>query len=98
MLLRAAILGLLLYAAPVLRADEVLDRIVATVNGHVILLSDWQDEVRYECFVAGRSLQSVTAQDRKGGLNRLIDQELLREQMGATEFKPTSPEAVEKQF
>ena len=95
---RAAILGLLLFAAPVLRAGEVLDRIVATVNGRAILQSEWQDEVRYECFVAGRALQSLTPQDRQGALNRLIDQELLREQMRATEFKSSNSEEVEKQI
>jgi hypothetical protein len=97
MLERAAILGLFLIAVPVLHAGEVLDGVAVTVNGHVILQSDWQDEVRYECFVAGRALQTVTPQDRKAVLDRLIDQELLREQMGSTEFKPASPEEIEKQ-
>src|SRR6266478_5947326 len=95
---RAAIFGLLLSAATLLRAGEVLDRIIVTVNGHPILRSDWQDEVRYESFAAGRSLQNVTPQDRKGALDRLIDQELLREQMNPAESNPTPPEEVEKQF
>jgi len=98
MIRAAAILGLILIVAPVLRAGEVLDGIAVTVNGHVILQSDWQDEVRYECFVAGKRLQGVTALDRKGALDRLIDQELLREQVSVSEFKPPSPEEVEKQF
>jgi hypothetical protein len=98
MLYRDAIFGLLLLAATVLRAAEVLDRLVVTVNGHAILQSDWQDEVRYESFVAGRSLTGVTPQDRKGALDRLIDQELLREQMNPAESVPTSPEEVEKQL
>jgi len=97
MIERAAILGLFLVAVPVLHAGAVLDGIAVTVNGHVILQSDWQDEVRYECFVAGCALQNVTPQDRKAALDRLIDQELLREQMGSAEFKPPSPEEVEKQ-
>jgi hypothetical protein len=98
MLPRSAIVGLLLFAAPFLRAGEVLDRIVVTVNGPPILQSDWQEEVRYESFVAGRALQSVTPQDRKGALDRLIEQELLREQMTPAESKAVSPEEVEKQF
>jgi hypothetical protein len=48
--------------------------------------------------VAGRSLQGATPQDRKGALDRLIDQELLREQMNPAEAVPTSPEEVEKQL
>ena len=98
MIRAAAILGLILFIAPVLRAGEVLDGIAVTVNGHVILQSDWQDEVRYECFFAGRPLQGVTTEDRKSALDRLIDQELLREQISVSEFKPPSPEEVEKQF
>src|SRR5260221_10179145 len=98
MIRRAAILGLLLFAAHALRAGEVLDGIAVTVNGRAILQSDWQDEVRYERFVAGRPLASATDQDRKGALDRLIDQELLREQMTAADLKSVSPEEVEKQF
>jgi peptidyl-prolyl cis-trans isomerase SurA len=98
MIRAAATLLLILFAAPVLRAGEVLDGIAVTVNGHVILQSDWQDEMRYESFVAGKPLQGVTPEDRKGALDRLIDQELLREQMSVSEFKPPSPEEVEKQF
>jgi hypothetical protein len=98
MLHRAAIFGLLLSAATLLRAGELLDRIVVTVNGHAILQSDWQDEVRYECFVSGRALDGVTPKDRKGALDRLIDQELLREQMNPAESNPTPPEEAEKQF
>jgi hypothetical protein len=98
MIRRSAILGLLFIALPLLYAGEVLDGIAVTVNGRAILQSDWQDEVRYECFVAGRPLASVTPQDRKDALDRLIDQELLREQMSAADLKSVSPEEVEKQF
>ena len=85
MVTRVLIFGLLMLAAPLLRAGELLDRIVATVNGHAILLSDWQDEVRYEAFIAGRKLQAVTAQDKKAALDRLTDRELLREQEDTAE-------------
>jgi SurA N-terminal domain len=98
MIHRAAILGLLFFAVPISHAGEVLDRIVVTVNGRAILQSDWQDELRYECLAAGRTLQRVTPQDRKGALDRLVDQELLREQMGTAEFQPASSEGVEKQI
>ena len=67
-------------AVPAAQAGDVIDRIVATVNGHVILQSDWDDAVRYEAFVEGRPLGQVTDQDRGRALDRLIDQELLREQ------------------
>jgi hypothetical protein len=84
--------------APTLRAGEVLDRMVATVNGHAILQSDWNDEVHYECFMSGRPLADLTTEDRRAAFERLIDQELLREQMGSTDFKPASSEEVAKQM
>jgi hypothetical protein len=68
------------------RAGDVLDRIVATVNNHIILQSEWQDAVRYEAFVSGRALDQVSSADRKTALDHLIDQELLREQMRSSGF------------
>ena len=75
-------------------AAEVIDRIVATVNGHIILLSDWEDSLRYEAFSAGRPLDSITTEDRKAALDRLIDQELLREQQPAADSPHAAPEEV----
>ncbi len=85
----AAALGLLLIAAafvPATRA-EVIDRIVATVNGHIILQSDLDDALRYEALLNGRSLNDFTAEDRRAVLDRLIDQELLGEQVKSASFK-----------
>jgi hypothetical protein len=75
-------------------AAEVIDRIVATVNGHVILLSDWEDSLRYEAFSSGGPLNAMTAEDRKSALDHLIDQELLREQLGASAIPEATPEDV----
>ena len=72
----------------------MIDRIVATVNGHIILLSDWEDSLRYEAFSGGRPLDRITAEDRKAALDRLIDQELLREQQPAADAPHASPEEV----
>jgi SurA N-terminal domain len=77
-------------------AGDILDRIVATVNNHIILQSEWQDAVRYEAFVAGRALDQVQAADRKTALDHLIDQELLREQMRSSGFPHASGEEVDK--
>lgn len=75
-------------------AAEVIDRIVATVNGHIILLSDWEDSLRYEAFSSARPLDRMTAEDRKSTLDRLIDQELLSEQMRASDAQHASLEEV----
>src|SRR6185312_15931436 len=65
---------------PLFGAD-VIDRIVATVNGHIILQSDWDDALAYEAFIGGKPLQRSTTVDRKAALDRLVDQELLRQQI-----------------
>jgi hypothetical protein len=78
------------------RAGDVLDRIVATVDNHIILQSEWQDEIRYEAFVDHRSLEQVQAGNRKAALDHLIDQQLLREQMRSSGFPHASGEEVEK--
>jgi SurA N-terminal domain len=77
-------------------AGDVLDRIVATVDDHIILQSEWEDAVRYEAFVAGRPLDEVQAADRKAALDHLIDQQLLREQMRSSGFPHAATEDVEK--
>lgn len=66
-------------------AGDVLDRIVATVNGHIILQSDWDDALSYEAFIGGNPLDQLSAEDHRTTLNRLIDQELLREQLRSTD-------------
>jgi parvulin-like peptidyl-prolyl isomerase len=87
----------LAIALPV-HAGDVLDRIVATVNNHIILQSEWQDAIRHEAFLSGRPLDQVNAEDRKAALDRLIDQELLREQMRSSDFPHASSEVVNKRI
>jgi len=76
----------------------VVDRIVATVNGHVILQSDWDDAIRFEAFVEGRPLDKLSDQDRNRALDRLIDQELLREQAQGVESSQPPAEEVQQRI
>jgi sulfur carrier protein ThiS len=77
---------------------QVLDRIVATVNGQIILQSDWEDAIRYEAFIANRPVDMRSAADRKAALDRLIDQELLREQMRGPDALQPTEQQVESQI
>ncbi|MGH9512291.1 MAG: SurA N-terminal domain-containing protein [Terriglobales bacterium] len=88
----------LLSPAQFAGAGSVVDRIVATVNGKIILQSDWEDASRYEAFIAERSLNTFTAADRKAALDHLIDQELLREQMRAADSLQPTEQEVEGQI
>jgi peptidyl-prolyl cis-trans isomerase SurA len=91
---------LLLVACTALgaHAGDVIDRIVATVNGHVILQSDWDDAVRFEAFEEGRPLSQVTDPERGQVLDRLIDQELLREQAQGVETPQPPAEEVKQRI
>jgi peptidyl-prolyl cis-trans isomerase SurA len=88
----AVALALLMGALvlPVAWAGQVIDRIVATVNGHIILQSDWQEAMCYEALLNGRPLSQFTDDDRRAVLDRLIDQELLGEQMKSASFEHAS--------
>lgn len=88
----------LLAFAACAHAADVVDRIVATVNGHVILQSDWDDAVRFESFLEGRPLAQVTEQDRGRALDRLIDQELLREQSQGAEAPQPPAEEIQQRI
>lgn len=77
---------------PTADAGDVIDRIVATVNGNIILQSDWNDALRYEALMSARSVSDFTDEDRRAVLDRLIDQELLGEQMRSALFKHASEE------
>jgi hypothetical protein len=84
----AILLGTL-SASPAARA-EVIDRILVTVNGHVILQSDWDEALCYEALLNGRPLSQFTDDERRAVLDRLIDQELLGEQMKSASFQQAS--------
>lgn len=77
-------------SVPAARAGDVIDRIVATVNGHVILQSDLDEALCYEALLNGRSLAEFTDDDHRAVLDRLIDQELLRGQMQSSDFQRAS--------
>ena len=81
---------LLAVAAGLPATGEVIERVVATVNGQPILQSDWDEEFRYEAFMNRKPLESLTVQDRKQALDRVIDQELLRQQIKGSEFEEAS--------
>lgn len=89
-----ALLGMMAgtFTASPARAGQVIDRIVATVNGRIILQSDWDEALSYEALLSGRALSFFTDEDRRAVLDRLIDQELLAEQMKSASFKHASEE------
>jgi len=70
---------------------QIVDRVVTSVNGHVVLQSDWEQELAFEAFSNARDPDSFTSAERNAALDRLIDQELLREQV-----RPSQPAPAEQ--
>ncbi len=83
------VLAVLLAALPA-HAGEVLDRIVANVNGHIILQSEWDDAANFEAFTNNKPITAFSTSDRRAVLDRLVDQELLREQSRTSEVHVAS--------
>ena len=64
-----------------LHAGDVIDRVLVVVNNTPILLSDWDEAWRCEALLAGRTPESYSEAERQAVFQRLVDQELLRQQM-----------------
>jgi parvulin-like peptidyl-prolyl isomerase len=79
---------LLLLVVPNACFADSLDRIVATVNHQPILASDVDDEAHFEALQQGRAPSALDG-ERRGVLGRVIQRELICQQMPAT-FEPTA--------
>ena len=88
----------LAFASSVVWAADVIDRIVAVVNGHVILQSQWDEDLSYEAFVAHRAPASFTVEQRKAALDRLIDQQLIRQQSLPADFHHATAAEVDRRI
>jgi SurA N-terminal domain len=81
-------------AAP-LAAGEILDGVVASVNRHPILRSDWDEAVRFEAFMQQKPVREMSEHDRLRALQRLVDRELLSAQMGDAGYMRPSDATVQ---
>jgi peptidyl-prolyl cis-trans isomerase SurA len=95
-LLQIAMFSLVFALSVPASASDVLDRIVATVNGTAILESDWDEAVRFECFLEQKPLASLSPADLKATLERLIDQTLIQQQMQSARYVVLSPQETSR--
>ena len=84
-----AVITALLMLVSLHSTAEIIDRVVANVNGHVVLQSDWEQELSFESFSDGRDSNSFSKAEKSAALDRLIDQELLREQLRPCQSVPS---------
>jgi peptidyl-prolyl cis-trans isomerase SurA len=78
----------LVFVATSMYAAESLDRVVAVVNRQPILASDVEDAAHFEALEQGKVPNTLDA-ERKAVLNRVIERELICQQMPDT-FEPAS--------
>jgi len=81
-----------------LHAGDVIDRVLVVVNNTPILLSDWDEAWRCEALLAGRTPESYSEAERQAVFQRLVDQELLRQQMRTYLLPPVAPEDVQQEL
>ena len=82
--------ALVLVATPWLRAQQLIDRIVARIENDIILLSDIRELSRYQQFVDGKAESDADI------LNRLIDQWIVRNEAKAALFPQPSEEDINR--
>lgn len=90
-------LALLLLALPAAHA-QVVDRMAAVVNRHVILTSELEQAARVECMMQGKPLDKFTPEDIASVLDRLIDRSLLDQQIVKGTDVDAAPEGVAAQL
>ena len=88
--------ALLAFASVLVHAGEIVDRLVAAVDSVPILQSDWDQAVAFEALQQGRAPASFSPQERRAVLDRLVDQQLLRAQMGDVEVADSEERDVAK--
>ncbi|HEV2988179.1 MAG TPA: hypothetical protein VG759_07045 [Candidatus Angelobacter sp.] len=72
---------LLLALSPLWGQAEVVDRMVAVVNKQIILQSELEQVARVEFLLQGRPLDQLTDGEMQKVLDRMIDQDLLQQQI-----------------
>jgi parvulin-like peptidyl-prolyl isomerase len=73
---------------------QVVDRMVAVVNKHVILESELDQATRVELLQQGKSVDKMTDADRATVLERLIDRSLLDQQIVNPSMLDPTPEEL----
>lgn len=92
---RAQIVFALFVVACVCQAADVVDRILVTVNGKALVESELDESMRFEALQAVKPLSSIGKVDREAALERLIDREIIRQQVQSL-FQP-SQAAIEEE-
>jgi len=89
--LQSVVLALAVAAA----ASETVDRIVVVVNKGIILASQWDEAIRFEALSSGREINTLSDAECDAALDRLIDQELIQQEMALTTYRPAADAEID---
>ncbi|MCU1286823.1 MAG: hypothetical protein JWO13_3173 [Acidobacteriales bacterium] len=89
-------IAVLLLLSLTCSAQEVVDRMIAVVNKHVITQSDWDQQERFEALVDGKKFDAQQHSDAV--LERLIDRVLISESIARIQVAHATPEQVKMQI
>lgn len=78
-------------------SQGVVDRILVVVNSQPVLLSDWAQAAQVEAFLENKPLRNWSDEEKTATLERLIDQELMKQQMEKANFTYDPREEVDSQ-
>ena len=91
---RAGVISIFVLLAAIARAGETLDRIVATVDRHPITRSDVEQEAHFTHLVGGQA-GPITVQDEISALERLVDRNLVTDQVSVFGVAPVSRQEID---
>lgn len=84
----------LLCFVPLVASAAVLDRVAVVVGNQVITESELIEELRLEDFMTSRPLDLSPA-ERRAAAERLVDQQLIRQEMEIAQYKAPQPNAAD---
>jgi hypothetical protein len=87
---------MLLLTAQFAPSGEVIEGIVATVNGHPVLTSQLDQAIEYQCLLRQTACDISSVQMRDATLQRLIEQTLVQEQMKGAALATNDREVAQK--
>jgi hypothetical protein len=85
-----------LFALALFAQGELIDRVVAVVDGHVITLDQWQQQERFEALMQDKNPADIRLTE--ASLNRIIDNLLVANNRNTITFTPVTTEEVNQQL
>jgi hypothetical protein len=79
------------------QTSETVERVVVVVNGHAILLSEWDSAARLEGLLGVKPV-ATSAEERRAILERLVDQQLLRTELERSNLQHATTQEVDEKI